>query len=230
TTKQRGVTLVGKLKECKGCSMATGPRKPIPTSTNSRAEKLFERVFMDALRPKVVESMGGMKHSFLVLDDFSRKIWMYFGKHTSDTRRASEEYLVDVGAKCIPSVVETVRWDGGVDFAGSFSDLGRTRGIRQEYTPPDSPEYNGVAESAIVMVEQAAMAALIQAQILYDVNVPARVWTESYRWAADALNRSATTANPGRKSQDGLYYGEVPQVKLLHFFKPGYVKCKKTSK
>ncbi|CAM9889479.1 unnamed protein product, partial [Sphacelaria rigidula] len=194
TAKQLGVTLVGKLHECKGCSMAKGLRKPIPTSTTSRAAKPLERVFMDVSDPKLVESAGGMKYSFLIRDDFTRKIWMYFGKHKSDTTRAFKQYLADVGAQCIPSVVETVRSDGGGEFSGSFSDLCRERGIRQEYTPADSPEYNGVAERAIAMVEKAAMAARIQAKVLYGVDVPARMWAESYRWAADALNRSATTA------------------------------------
>ena len=230
TAKQQGVTLIGKLHECKGCYMAEGLRKPIPTSPDTRAVKPFERVFMDASGPKLVESAGGMKYSFLIRYDFSRKIWMYFGKQKSDTTKAFEQYLADVGAKCIPSVVETVRSDGGGEFAGSFSDLCRKRGIRQEYAPADSPEYNGVAERAIAMVEQAAMAARIQAKVLYDVDVPARMWAESYRWAADALNRSATTANPGKKSPDEMFYGEVPKVKLLPFFKPGYCKYKRTSK
>ncbi|CAN0027935.1 unnamed protein product, partial [Sphacelaria rigidula] len=178
TAKQLGVTLVGKLHECKGCAMAKGLRKPIPTSTTTRAAKPSERVFMDASGPKLVESAGGMKCSFFIRDDFTRKIWMYFGKHKSDNTRAFKQYLAD-----------TVRSDGGGEFSGSFSDLCRERGIRQEYTPADSPEYNGVAERAIAMVEKAATAARIQAKVLYGVDVPAKMWAKSYRCAADALNR-----------------------------------------
>ncbi|CAN0107392.1 unnamed protein product, partial [Sphacelaria rigidula] len=210
--------------------MAKGLRKPIPTSTTTRAAKPLERVFMDVSGPKLVESTGGMKYSFLIRDDFTRNIGMYFDKHKSDTTRAFKQYLADVGAQCIPSVVETVRSDGGGDFSGPFSDLCRERGIRQKYTPADIPEYNGVAERAIAMVEKAAMAARIQAKVLYGVDVPARMWAESYRWAADALNRSATTDNPGKKSPDEVFYGEVPEVKLLPFFKPGYCRYKRTSK
>ena len=56
------------------------------------------------------------------------------------------------------------------------------------------------------------------------------MWAESYRWAADALNRSATTANPDKKSPDEVFFGEVPEVKLLPFFEPGYCTYKRTSK
>ncbi|CAN0031541.1 unnamed protein product [Sphacelaria rigidula] len=230
TAKHPGVTLVGKFHECKGCSMAKGLRKPIPTSTTMLAAKPVERVFMDASGPKLVESVGGMKYSFLIRDDFTREIWMYFGKHKSGTTRAFKQYLADLGVQCIPSAVETVRPDGGREFSGSFSDLCRERGIRQQYTPADSPEYNGVAERAIAMVEEAATAARTQAKVLYGVDVPTRMWAESNRWAAGALERSATTANPGKKSPDEMFYGEVPEVKLLPFFKLGYCRYKRTSK
>ncbi|CAM9933068.1 unnamed protein product [Sphacelaria rigidula] len=76
TAKQLGVRLVGKLHECKGCSMAKGLRKPIPTSTTTRAAKPFERVFIDASSPKLVESAGGMNDYFFIREDFTRKIWM----------------------------------------------------------------------------------------------------------------------------------------------------------
>ncbi|CAM9979200.1 unnamed protein product, partial [Sphacelaria rigidula] len=58
-----------------------------------------------------------------------------------------------------------VRSDGGEEFAGPFSDLCRTRGIRQEYTLADSLQYNGVAERAIAMVEQVALAVYIQTEV-----------------------------------------------------------------
>ena len=58
-------------------------------------------------------------------------------------------------------MVETIRSDGGGEFSGAFSGLCRTRGMRQEYTPADRPEYKGVVERAIAMVEQVAMAARI---------------------------------------------------------------------
>ena len=74
------------------------------------------------------------------------------------------------------------------------------------------------------------MAARIHAKELYGVDVSERMWGESYCWVADTLNRTATTANPNKKSPDELFYGEVPQIKLLPSFKPGYSKYKRNSK
>ena len=47
TAKQMGVTLEGKVHECKGCSMAKGIRMPIPSKTNSRGDTRLSRVFVD---------------------------------------------------------------------------------------------------------------------------------------------------------------------------------------
>ena len=47
TAKQMGVTLEGKLHECKTCSMAKGIRMSIPSKTNSREDKRLSRVFVD---------------------------------------------------------------------------------------------------------------------------------------------------------------------------------------
>ena len=53
-----------------------------------------------------------------------------------------------------------VRSDDGGDFMeGKFGKL--CREIKQEFTTADSPEYNGVAEQGLAMIEYAALAARI---------------------------------------------------------------------
>ena len=53
-----GVTLEGKLHECKGCSMAKGICMSIPSKTNSRKDKRLSRVFLDLRGNKHMASMG----------------------------------------------------------------------------------------------------------------------------------------------------------------------------
>ena len=52
-------------------------------------------------------------------------------------------------------------------FGGDFGELCRKRGIKQEFTPADSPKYNGVAERALALINDAALAARLQAPELY---------------------------------------------------------------
>ena len=61
TAKQMGITLVGKMHECKGCSLAKGIRMPIPSKTSNRAVKRRFRVFVDLGGKKHVKSIGGKK-------------------------------------------------------------------------------------------------------------------------------------------------------------------------
>ena len=55
-----------------------------------------------------------------------------------------------------------VRSDNGREvFGGDFGKLCRKRGIKQEFTPVDSPKYNGVAGQALAPINDATLAARI---------------------------------------------------------------------
>ena len=61
-----------------------------------------------------------------------------------------------------------VRSDNGGEFnLREFGQLCRKRNIRQDLTTADSPEYNGVAERGLALIESAAIAARTQASELF---------------------------------------------------------------
>ena len=78
--------------------------------------------------------------------------------------------------------------------------------IKQEFTPAYSPQFNGVAERGVGMIETAAMAARIQAKVLFgDVKLPEtdKLWAEAMHWACEAINHTCllyTSPSP----RDGL--------------------------
>ena len=72
TAKQMGVTLEGKLHECKGCSMAKRNCMSIPSKTDNRGDKRLSCVFVNLGGGKHVTSVGGNKYPMIVRDDFSR--------------------------------------------------------------------------------------------------------------------------------------------------------------
>ena len=77
------------------------------------------------------------------------------------------------------------------------------------------------------------MAGRIQArELLPGARLPATqsLWAEASHWACDALNRTATSANPANKSPYEMWYGNPPPVVLLPFLKPGYCKMKRKNK
>ena len=78
------------------------------------------------------------------------------------------QYLADYRFTGVPFPVEVVRTDDAAEFkGGAFADLRRERGIRQEFTTADSPQFNGVAERGIALIELAGKAAAIQPGIKF---------------------------------------------------------------
>ena len=109
TAKQMGVTLEGKLHECKCCSMAKGIRMSIPSKTHSREDMRLSRVLVDLGGKKRVTSMGGNKYPMIIRDDFSRYAWLYFISHKYDAAEAFKQFLADLRVEGILSEVVAVR-------------------------------------------------------------------------------------------------------------------------
>ena len=177
---------------------------------------------------------GGTLYIMIVKDDFSRYAWTYDLPMKSDAAAAFKRFLADVRGHGTPSLVECVRSDNGGEFAGrAFRDLCDERGIRQEFTTPDTPKLNGVAERGLGLIQDAAAAAMLEAPRLFpDTQLPAStgMWAEACVWACDAFNKSATTANPGNKSPHELFLGSLPPLTLLPFLKPGYCRVRRVNK
>ena len=166
TAKVLDVELLGTLRPCAGCSMAKGYRKPIPSSTKSRAPEKLGRVFVDLRGPKRTLSLLGKRYVMLVKDYFSLYAWVYFLKHKSDAADAFRKVLAYVRANGVPSKVEIVRSNnGGEFFGGEFGEVCKQFCIKQEFTNADSPKKNGVVERALGTIQNAALAACIQAPI-----------------------------------------------------------------
>ena len=101
-------------------------------------------------------------------NDHTRFKRVHFLAKKSDVTSASESFLAEVRADGTPSAVLCVRsGNGGELFGGEVETLCRKRGMKQEFTPADSPKYNGVAKRALALISDTVLAARIQAQVLY---------------------------------------------------------------
>ena len=147
TTRQLGFRLTGNFRACGGCSMSKGKRQPLRKTILSCSERPLQRVFVDLSGPKPTQSAGGALYILLIKGDFSRFGWTYFMKQKSDAGATFKRFLTDILDSTKPSVVECVRSDGGGDFSGgAFRELCEDRGIREEFTTPDTPQLNGVVD------------------------------------------------------------------------------------
>ena len=101
-------------------------------------------------------------------DDFSRYAWVYFLKHKSEAADAFRKFLADVRADGIASKVEIVRSHiGGEIYGGVFGEVCKQYCIKQEFMNANSPNQNGVLGRALGIIQNAALAACIQAPIFF---------------------------------------------------------------
>ena len=89
-------------------------------------------------------------------------------RNKSEISKYFKQYFADHRFSGNPSPVESVRTDDAAESkSGYFADLCRERGIRQEFTTANSPQFNGVAEKGIAMIESTGKAALVQAKCMF---------------------------------------------------------------
>ncbi|CAB1100789.1 unnamed protein product [Ectocarpus sp. CCAP 1310/34] len=120
----------------------------------------------------------------------------------------------------------------GECIEGEFGRVCRKYCIKQEFTPAHSPEYNGVAERALGLIKDAALAARIQAPTLYPgaPNYPS-LWAEAIARAYNTLNCTSTTSNPEKKLPYEMWHGHPPPPGATYpFLKPAVYKVKRTHK
>ena len=144
----------------------------------------------------------------LVKDHYSRHAWVYFLKHKSDSGDALRKFLADARADGVSFKVKIARSDNGGDFfSGQFGEVCKQYCIMQEFTNADSPKQNGVVQRALCIIQNTGLAGCIQPPIIFPhIQLPPTksLWAEGVHWACDALNHTATTANPGNWSLHGM--------------------------
>ena len=105
--------------------------------------------------------------------------------------------------------------------------------IEQEFTKEKSSELNGVAEGALGVIQNAPLAARIQAPILFPHVVLPRsetLWAGAVHWECEALNRTAKASNPRNTSPHELWYGKVAPASLHPFLRPVHCRWNRQSK
>ncbi|KAM0826297.1 hypothetical protein ACQ4PT_068956 [Festuca glaucescens] len=188
----RGMPEVKRVEEyCDGCALGKQHRSPFPAASPYRAQRGLELVHTDLCGPITPTTPGGNNYFLLVVDDFSRYMWLEVIKAKSDAYRtfckikAATEAVGDCRLRAFRS-------DRGGEFnSGDFRQLCDTSGIRHFTTAPYSPQQNGVVERRNQTVVEMARC------LLKSMHMPSRFWGEAVRTAVYILNRSPTRALDG---------------------------------
>lgn len=137
---------VGSLGFCEACTMGKSHRQKFPRAKHT-SKGVLEYIHSDLWgSPSTVSSLSGAHYFLTFIDDFSKKVWIYFLKTKDEVfQRFSEWKLLvenQTGKK-----IKYLRTDNGLEFCNQSMDkLCRDSGIKRHKTCPYTPQQNGVSE------------------------------------------------------------------------------------
>lgn len=195
---------------CEGCILGKSHHKPFPTSI-SRASAPLDLIHSDLCGPMPNTSITGNKYMLLFIDDYSRYTFLYYiaDKASTITKfhifKTQVENHMDRRIKCFRS-------DNGGEYTSlEFKLLCEEAGIRHEFTIPDHPQQNGIAERKNCTLIEAARSMLSQAQLTHSY------WEEATATACYIQNRLPTTALKNATPYT-MWYGHTPNLSHLRIF------------
>ncbi|MCO5566574.1 hypothetical protein L7F22_020251 [Adiantum nelumboides] len=162
-------------------------RQPFPQEA-SKAKAPLELVHTDLCGKMNTTALGGSSYFMMLIDDYSRRTWVYFLKGKDEAFAKFKEWH-DLVEKKTGNKLKKRRSDRGGEFTSSeFADYSKQHGLKSHLTTPHTPQQNGVAERKNrVIVEMAR--SMIEAK-----GLPNSFWAEAVNIAVYILNRSYTKA------------------------------------
>lgn len=196
---------------CNGCQLGKHSRTKLPKQTSHSATKFLELIHSDVCGPFRVNSLGGHKFFVTFIDDFSRKIWIFFISHKSQLL-SKFQHFVHLVETSTGKKVQALRTNNGGEFTlKTFADFCASKGIARELPPPYTLELNGVAERRNHSLLD------ITRCLLIDKQLPGCLWGEAVKAAGDILNLRSTKKHPN-KTPEELFTGKKPSISHLKIF------------
>ncbi|GAB2269139.1 hypothetical protein Dimus_038757 [Dionaea muscipula] len=144
----------------------------------------LQMIHMDLCGPMRVQSREGARYVLVIVDDFSRFIWIIFLRGKDDTFHEFESFIKraqnQVGHKLI-----CIRTDHGTEFENSsFDDFCRKNEIHHNFSALRTPQQNGVMERKNRTLED------MTRTMLLDSGLSKFYWAEALNTACYILNRA----------------------------------------
>ena len=154
------------------------------------------------------QALGGSSYYFALIDDYSRKTWVYFLKDKSQAFGKFKEWLAMVEAETGKKLKKFRTDHGGEFMSGEFIAFCKEHGIKRQLTNAHTPQQNGVVKRKNRTIVEMARS------MLNGKGLPNSFWAEAVNTIVYILNRSATKVVDGKTPQEA-YSGKKPSV--AHF-------------
>ncbi|RVW23482.1 Retrovirus-related Pol polyprotein from transposon TNT 1-94 [Vitis vinifera] len=198
-------------KVCTDCMMGKQHRNAIPKRSLWRASQRLQLVHADICGP--IKPVSNSKKRYLIsfIDDYSRKVWIYFLTEKSEAFTTFKNYK-NLVEKETGAFICCLRTDRGGEFTSlEFNAFCKTNGISRQLTAAYTPQQNGVAERKNRTIMNMVRSMLSEKQ------VPKNFWPEAVNWTVHVLNRSPTLAVKGVTLEEA-WSGVKPNVDYFRVF------------
>ncbi|GJQ94274.1 retrovirus-related pol polyprotein from transposon TNT 1-94 [Tanacetum coccineum] len=173
-----------------------------PKSEGTNQEKLY-LLHMDLCGPMRVASINGKKYILVIVDDYSRFIWVKFIASKDEAPDFIIKFLKMIQVR-LNKPVWNIRTDNGTEFVNqTLRSYYKSVGISHETSVGQSPQQNDVVERRNHTLVEATRTMLIYAK------APLFLWAKAVATASYTQNRSIIRHR----------YGKTP-YELLHDRKP----------
>lgn len=134
------------LKLCKDSLVGKQQRDPFPKKSNWRASQILQLIYTDICGPIKPVSNSKKRYFPSFIDDFSRKLWVYFLTEKSVAFATFKRFKTHV-EKETNSSIRGICTDRGEEFTSQeFSNFCSENGIKRQLTTAYTLQQNGVAE------------------------------------------------------------------------------------
>ena len=200
----------GKMDFCEHCVFGKQKRLSFGTGIHKTKGSL-DYIHSDLWGPAQVPSKGGARYLLTFIDDFSRKVWVYFLKHKSDVFDTFKKWKILI-EKQTGKQIRRLRTDNGLEFCGGdFNKFCEAEGISRHRTVVKTPQQNGVAERMNRTLLEKARCMLSNAGLSKDF------WAEAVSTACFLVNRSPSTAIEF-KTPEEVWSGKPANYSNLRIF------------
>ncbi|KAE8237726.1 hypothetical protein A4X06_0g9134, partial [Tilletia controversa] len=193
--------------QCEICSLTNIKRLPFSAST-TKSTRPLELVHADLTGRVICKSLGGAEYLAILVDDYTRMLWVLPLVQKSDFVLRFIEWRDQVVPYKGP--VACLRTDGGGEF-NNAALRAALAGARHERSCAYTSQQNGVAERYVGIVKS------VMRPLLHGRHLPLEYWAEAAATAAYVRNRCPSTANDG-KTPFELWHGTKPNLADLRVF------------
>ena len=135
---------VGKLEFCEGCVLEKSHKQSFPMAKYT-TKGIPQYVHSDLWgSPSTPESLGSCKYFISFIDDFSKKVWVYFLRTKDEAFSKFREWKEAVESYT-EKKIKRLRTDNRLEYCNiQFDELCRKSGIKRRQTCTYTPEQIGV--------------------------------------------------------------------------------------